>query len=84
MRTLFAIFVALNALLVVLLLVYFGAFAPRIALHVLADPANRALEPALVDWAEDNNAELSFTYRGSAEIARDLAEGTVGTGSGED
>lgn len=78
MRTLFAIFVALNALLVVLLLIYFGAFAPRIALHVLSDPANRALEPALVDWAEDNNAELSFTYRGSAEIARDLSQGAVG------
>ncbi|WP_421905941.1 substrate-binding domain-containing protein [Mameliella sp.] len=78
MRTLFAIFVALNALLVVLLLIYFGAFAPRIALHVLSDPANRTLEPALLDWAEDNNAELSFTYRDSAEIARDLSDGAVG------
>ncbi|GGF66788.1 Ca-activated chloride channel family protein [Mameliella alba] len=77
MRTLFAIFLALNALLVVLLLIYFGAFAPRIALHVLADPTHRALEPALVDWADDNNAELSFTYRGSAEIARNLSEGSV-------
>lgn len=75
MRTLFAIFIALICLLVFLLMIQFGVFAPRIALHIAASPQHRAVEPLITHWAERNKAEIQYTWLSAPDMARTLSEG---------
>ncbi len=76
MRTLFAIFIALNVILVFLLMIHFGVFAPRIALHIAAAPEHRAVAPLITDWAEDNKADVRITWLDSSEISQALSKAT--------
>ncbi|MGP6089148.1 substrate-binding domain-containing protein [Antarctobacter jejuensis] len=75
MRTLFAIFVALNLLLVFLLMIHFGVFAPRVALHIAAAPQHRAVAPLITEWAEDNKADIRITWLSPPEISQALTKG---------
>ncbi|MBY6114142.1 substrate-binding and VWA domain-containing protein [Mameliella alba] len=76
MRTLLAIFAALVAILIGLLVINSGAFAPRVALHIVSGSENRALEPLIMEWAADNKADIQITYLGSVDISRELTKGT--------
>lgn len=77
MKTLLALLAALVGLLIVLLVMYSGALAPRVALHIVSGSENQALEPLIMDWAEDNKADIQITYLGSVDISRELSKGTA-------
>lgn len=51
---------------------------PKTKLEIAAGSENAALEPLILDWAQDNGIEVAVTYLGSVDIARELAKGPDG------
>lgn len=76
MKTLFAIFITLIAILIGLLVLDSGALDPKIGLRIAASSENRALEPLIKDWARDNRADVQVAYLGSVDISHELSKGT--------
>lgn len=75
MKTLEYVFVALIVILVGLLILDSGVLEPRMVLRIASDPENRAVEPLIQDWAEENDTDIEITYRSSTAITRELAKG---------
>jgi Ca-activated chloride channel family protein len=51
------------------------ANSPRTSLHIVSGSENRALQPIIEDWADNNRTDVTITYLGSVDIARALAAG---------
>ncbi|MEO1457469.1 MAG: substrate-binding domain-containing protein [Pseudomonadota bacterium] len=51
---------------------------PPTEITIVSGSENKALEPIVVEWGEDNNVAVSVTYRGSVDIARELNRGADG------
>jgi len=66
---------AFAVLIGAVLYLLFGTFGPPVPLHIVSGSENRALEPLIMEWAEDNNVEAQITYKGSVDISRALTEG---------
>ena len=45
------------------------------SLHIVAGSENEALEPIIQQWANDNDANIQVTYKGSLDIMLDLEDG---------
>ncbi len=52
--------------------------AVPVPLSVVAGSENKTLEPLMLDWARSNDVDLSVTYLGSVDIARELEKGKDG------
>lgn len=50
---------------------------PGPRLHIVSGSENRALEPIILDWAQENRVDVEVTYLGSVDIARSLDAGTA-------
>ncbi|MEO1293074.1 MAG: substrate-binding domain-containing protein [Pseudomonadota bacterium] len=52
--------------------------APNTQLRIASGSENKALEPIIRDWADDNGVAVDVTYLGSVDISRELSRGTEG------
>jgi Ca-activated chloride channel family protein len=55
--------------------VVLGPTLSRTPLHIVSGSENKALEPLILDWADDNRVDLEISYLGSIDIARELNKG---------
>lgn len=77
MKKAFVIVSALIAAAVALLFVV--PAGPKTNLHIVSGSENKALEPLVRAWGEDNGVAVDVTYLGSVDIARELGNGTAST-----
>lgn len=49
---------------------------PSASLAIVSGSENEALEPIVMEWAEDNGVDVSMSYLGSVDISRELGKGT--------
>ena len=50
---------------------------PSASLAIVSGSENKALEPIVMEWAEDNGVDVSMSYLGSVDISRELGQGTA-------
>lgn len=51
---------------------------PKATLAIVAGSENKALEPIIHQWADDNRVDVSVSYQGSVDISRVLGQGKAG------
>ncbi|KAJ56754.1 hypothetical protein ACMU_07395 [Actibacterium mucosum KCTC 23349] len=47
-------------------------------LHIVSGSENKALEPIIAEWGNENGVDVKVTYKGSVDISRILGEGAEG------
>lgn len=50
-------------------------FSSRTELSIVSGSENKALEPLVQDWADENGVDLTVTYLGSVDISREIGLG---------